>query len=58
MGEVEVGAVSGGTPRLSGRVGIYVISTNPVLNFNLGSFFFCSKAFPRIMFSIIFREFN
>ena len=34
------------------------ISTNPGLNFNLGFFFFCSKAFYRIIFSILFRASN
>ena len=31
------------------------ISANPGLNFNLGFYFFCSKAFFRIIFSILFR---
>ena len=31
------------------------ISANPGLNFNLGFFFFCSEAFSRIIFSILFR---
>ena len=34
------------------------ISANPGLNFNLGLFFFCSKAFSRIIFSILFRVSN
>ena len=34
------------------------ISANPGLNFNLGFFFFCSKAFSRIIFSILFRASN
>ena len=34
------------------------ISANPGLNFNLGFFFFCSKAFFRIIFSILFRAPN
>ena len=34
------------------------ISVNPRLNFNLGFFFFCSKAFSRIIFSILFRATN
>ena len=34
------------------------ISANPGLNFNLGFFFFCSKAFSRIIFSIFFRASN
>ena len=34
------------------------ISANPGLNFNPGFFFFCSKAFPRIFFSILFRASN
>ena len=33
------------------------ISANPGLNFNLGFFFF-SKAFSRIIFSILFRASN
>ena len=31
-----------------------LISANPGLNFNPGSFFFCLKAFSRIIFSILF----
>ena len=34
------------------------ISANPGLNFKLGLFFFCSKAFYRIIFSILFRASN
>ena len=34
------------------------ISANPGLNFNLGFFFFCSKVFSRIIFSILFRATN
>ena len=34
------------------------IKANPGLNFNLGFFFFCSKAFSRIIFSILFRASN
>ena len=34
------------------------ISANPGLNFNLGFFFFCSKVFYRIIFSILFRASN
>ena len=34
------------------------ISANPWLNFNLGFFFFCSKGFSRIIFSILFRASN
>ena len=34
------------------------ISANPGLNFNLGFFFFCSKAFSRIIFSILFIASN
>ena len=34
------------------------ISANPGLNFNLGFFFFCSKAFSRIIFSILLRASN
>ena len=34
------------------------ISADPRLNFNLGLFFFCSKAFSRIIFSILFRASN
>ena len=32
-----------------------LISTNPGLNFNPGFFFFCSKTFFQIIFSILFR---
>ena len=35
-----------------------LISANPGLNFNLGFFFFCSKAFSRIIFTILFRASN
>ena len=31
-----------------------LISVNPGLNFSPGSFFFCSKAFPQILFPILF----
>ena len=31
------------------------ISVNPGVNFNLGSFFFWSTAFPQVVFSILFR---
>ena len=31
------------------------ISTNLGLNFNLGFLFFCSKAFTRIIFTILYR---
>ena len=34
------------------------ISANPWLNFNAGFFSFCSKAFSRIIFSILFRASN
>ena len=34
------------------------ISFNPGLNFNTGFFFFCLKAFSRIIFPILFRAFN
>ena len=34
------------------------ISANTGLNFNLGFFFFCSKEFFRIIFSILFRPSN
>ena len=34
------------------------ISASPRLNFNPGSFFFCSKAFSRMIFSIPFRASN
>ena len=34
------------------------ISANPGLNFNPGFLFFCSKAFSRIIFSILFRASN
>ena len=32
------------------------ISANPGLNFNLGFFVFCSKAFSRIIFSLLFKH--
>ena len=35
-----------------------VIMANPGLNFNLGVFFFCSKAFPRIIISANFSLFS
>ena len=35
-----------------------LISANPGLNVNLSFFFFCSKAFPRIIFAILFRLSN
>ena len=44
--------------KLQGPVVRRPISTNPGLNFNLGFFFFCSKAFSRIIFSILFRASN
>ena len=34
------------------------ISSNPALNFNTGFFFFCLKAFSRIIFPLLFRAFN
>ena len=34
------------------------VSANPGLNFNLGFFFFLSKAFSWIIFSIFFRVYN
>ena len=34
------------------------ISANPGLNYNPGFFFFCLKAFSRIIFSILFRASN
>ena len=34
------------------------ISANPRLNFNPGFYFFCSKAFSRMIFSILFRVSN
>ena len=34
------------------------INANPGLNFNLGFFFFCSKGFSPIIFSILFRASN
>ena len=34
------------------------ISANPGLNFNPGFFFFCSKAFFQIIFSILFKASN
>ena len=34
------------------------VSTNPALNFNLGFFFFLSKALSHIIFSILFRVSN
>ena len=34
------------------------VSTNPGLNFNLGFFFFLSKALSQIIFSILFRVSN
>ena len=34
------------------------ISANPGLNYNPGFFFFCLKAFIRIIFSILFRASN
>ena len=34
------------------------ISANPGLNFNPGFYFFCSKGFFRIIFSILFRASN
>ena len=34
------------------------ISVNPRLNFNLSFFLFCSKAFSRIIFCILFRASN
>ena len=34
------------------------ISANPGLDFNPGFFFFCSKAFTRIIFSLLYRVSN
>ena len=41
-----------------GRVVRRPVSTNPGLNFNLGLFFFSSKAFSLKIFSILFRVAN
>ena len=46
------------TPTKQGPVVRRPISANPGLNFNLGFYFFCSKAFFRIIFSILFRASN
>ena len=43
---------------LQGPVVQRLISANPGLNLNLGFFFFCSKAFSWISFSILFRVSN
>ena len=44
--------------KVLGQVVRRPINANPGLNFNLGFFFFCSKAFSRIIFSILFRASN
>ena len=41
-----------------GQVVQMPVSTNPGLNFNLGFFFFLSKALSQIIFSILFRVSN
>ena len=41
-----------------GRVVRRPVSANPGLNFNLGLFFFSSKAISRKIFSILFRVIN
>ena len=41
-----------------GRVVRRPVSANPGLNFNLGLFFFSSKAFSLKIFSILFRVAN
>ena len=41
-----------------GPVAQRLISANPVLDFNPGFFFFLSKSFSRIIFSILFRTSN
>ena len=35
-----------------------LIAANPGLNFNLGFFFFCPKAFSQIIFSLLFTASN
>ena len=45
-------------PKLQDPVVRRPISANPELNFNLGLFFFGSKAFSRMIFSILFRASN
>ena len=42
--------------RFDSTVGRRPISANPVLNFNMGLFFFRSKAFSRIIFLILFGD--
>ena len=46
------------SPKILGPVVRRLISANPGLNFNLGLFFFSSKAFSRTIFSILFRVAN
>ena len=44
--------------KVLGQVVRRPINANPGLNFNLGFFFFCSKAFSPIIFSILSRASN
>ena len=46
------------SPKILGPVVRRLISAIPGLNFNLGLFFFSSKAFSRTIFSILFRVAN